>query len=89
VSGVAACYREYKLTFRETTKFGDLTFGEVKFGKMTTVGEITFGEMVFGDLTFVEMTSIHLTQKSPNTVLYCFCCVATHLAYADNNGRSQ
>jgi len=46
VSGVAARYWEYELTFNEMTKFGDLTFGEVKFG-----------EMAFGDLTFKEMTS--------------------------------
>jgi len=45
LSGIAACYREYKMTFSEMTKFGDLTFGEVTFGEMT------FGEMAFGDLT--------------------------------------
>jgi len=50
VSGVAACYRKYKLTFGETTKIGDLTFGEVTFGKMTTEGEITFGELTFGEM---------------------------------------
>jgi len=52
VSGVAACYREYKLKFGETTKFGDLTFGEVTFGKMTTVGEITFGELTLGEMAY-------------------------------------
>jgi len=57
VSGVAACYREYKLTFGEMKKFGDLTFGEVTYGEMKTVGEMTFGEMAFGDFTFIEITS--------------------------------
>jgi len=62
VSGVAAYYWEYELTFGEMTKFGDLTFGEVTFGEMTTVGGMTFGELIlgemaFGDLTFIEMLS--------------------------------
>jgi len=76
------------------TKFGylKLTFGEVTYGEMTTVadmsfGKLTFCEMAFGDLTFVEMTS--KTQNSSNVVLYCFCCVAPHFAWADNTGRSQ
>jgi len=64
VSGVAASYREYKLTFGEMTKFGDLTFGEV-----------TFGEMAFGDLTFVKMTSKTSNAKESKhcTILLLLC----------------
>jgi len=57
VSGVAACYREYKLTFGEMTKFCDLTCGEMTTVGEMTFGELTFGEMAFGDLTFIEITS--------------------------------
>jgi len=47
--------------------------------------------MAFGDLTFVEMTSITSNAKESKhcTIGYCFCCVAPHLACADNTGRSQ
>jgi len=82
VSGVAACCREYKLTFGEMTKFGDFTFGEVTIGKMTTVGEtttvgeITFGELTFGEMAFGDLTFIEITSKSSNLLkrvqrLYC------------------
>jgi len=57
VRGVAACYREKKLTFSDMTKFGDLAFREVTFGEMKTVGEEIFSEMSFGDSTFIEITS--------------------------------
>jgi len=75
VSEIAACYREYKLIFGETTKFADLTLGEVTFGKMTTVGKITFGEMAFSDMTFVEITSKTSNAKKSKhcTILRLLC----------------
>jgi len=66
VSGIAACYREYKLTFGEMTKFDDLTFGEVKFGEMTTVDEMTFGELTFGEMAFGDLTFVEMTYKASN-----------------------
>jgi len=66
VSGVATCYREYKLTFGKTTKFGNLTFGEVTFGKMTTVGKITFGELTFSEIAFGDLTFVEMISKTSN-----------------------
>jgi len=75
VIGVVACYREYKLTFGETTKFGDLTFSEVEFGKMTTVGEITFGELTFGEMAFDDLTFAEMTSKTPDAKKSQHCTV--------------